>query len=182
MEKPKVVAVTETSEIYKKYPGQTSPQDVYIYWDTARNRLDCSYNAEIGNAVPMRVWEKKDLRWAIPLLKIGACNRLMNEIATAIAVTPEAASMSAIDEQVEELIGNLELDDSDDCLSVWDAGDYFALSNPADLGIKPSMTDREIATLADDLEEEALEHHEVDVLDGIERYIRREMEKMKEDE
>lgn len=51
--------------VFHQYPGQTKPQPAYLELDGG-GELSVSWNAEIGNAVPMSVWHRRDLRWEIP--------------------------------------------------------------------------------------------------------------------
>jgi hypothetical protein len=50
--------------LYKRYPGQSAPQQAYVELDERGNvTADCS--GEIGNAVPARVWHGRTRRFAV---------------------------------------------------------------------------------------------------------------------
>lgn len=55
----------QAAPVYHQYPRQTKPQDAYLELDGS-GELRVSWDAEIGNAMPMSVWHKRDLRWGIP--------------------------------------------------------------------------------------------------------------------
>jgi hypothetical protein len=76
--------ITETKSedaLYKRYPGQQSPQSCYLILDPSHRKLCCDYDGEIGNAVPMDVYHGLRLRWHIPLLTGSAADRLMRDVA-----------------------------------------------------------------------------------------------------
>jgi len=75
-----IKALTEKYELLCTYPGQTSPQGAYIELDTGTGEISAEYNPEIGNAVPMRVWNGITIRYGIPLLTDEAANSLMEEL------------------------------------------------------------------------------------------------------
>jgi hypothetical protein len=63
-----------------RYPGQIDQQGAYIELDTKTGELSADYNAEIGNAVPMRNWHGITRRYTIPALTATAANDVMVEI------------------------------------------------------------------------------------------------------
>lgn len=65
-------------ELYCSYDGQE--QDCMIELDLETGQLDASYNTEIGNAVPMHVWNGIVRRYRIPCLSSQGANRAMEAI------------------------------------------------------------------------------------------------------
>lgn len=65
-------------ELYCSYDGQE--QDCMIELDLESGVLDASYNPEIGNAVPSRVWHGVVRRYPIPCLSSQGANRAMEAI------------------------------------------------------------------------------------------------------
>lgn len=54
----------EIAPLYCRYPQQTNAQPAYVEMDEDGN-VSADYSGEIGNAVPMAVWHKRTLRWAV---------------------------------------------------------------------------------------------------------------------
>ena len=54
----------QTSPLYRQYPRQHQPQGAFIELDEY-GFISASYNPEIGNAVPMYVWQRRTLRFGI---------------------------------------------------------------------------------------------------------------------
>jgi hypothetical protein len=69
--------------LYHRYPGQTNPQPTHIEIDPETRTLSADWNAEIGNAVPARVWHGLVRRYALPspYLSQAAIKRIMEDIA-----------------------------------------------------------------------------------------------------
>ena len=65
-------------ELYCAYDGQE--QDCMIELDLETGVLDASYDPEIGNAVPMYVWDGIVRRYRIPCLSSQGANRAMEAI------------------------------------------------------------------------------------------------------
>ncbi|MFW6312573.1 MAG: hypothetical protein ACOC2N_01650, partial [Spirochaetota bacterium] len=51
--------------LYHQYDGQTTPQPAYLEL-TEDGEAWVDYSPEIGGAVPARVYDGRDQRWAIP--------------------------------------------------------------------------------------------------------------------
>ena len=54
----------DAAPLYKKYPSQIHEQDAFVEMDEY-GFISASYNPEIGNAVPMYVWQRRTLRFGI---------------------------------------------------------------------------------------------------------------------
>jgi hypothetical protein len=54
-----------TEHQYYRYPGQTNPQDVFLNIDTEKNKIWIAFNSEIGNAIPITVWNGQIRRYQI---------------------------------------------------------------------------------------------------------------------
>jgi len=72
--------IKTTSSIYRQYDGQCQPQPCYIEIDLERDTIEASYNAEIGNAVPMEVWHGLRRRYEIPCIFPATADELMAEL------------------------------------------------------------------------------------------------------
>lgn len=55
----------EVLPVYHHYEGQTEPQLAYLELDE-HGAVSVDWDGEIGNAMPMSVWHKRDLRWTLP--------------------------------------------------------------------------------------------------------------------
>lgn len=67
-------------ELLCHYPQQSAPQPCYVWLDTETGRMGAAYNAEIGNAVPFRVWHGIQRRWSIPALTADSANTLLETL------------------------------------------------------------------------------------------------------
>ena len=54
----------DAAPLYRKYPRQFHEQDAYVEMDEY-GFISASYNPEIGNAVPMDVYQRRTLRFGI---------------------------------------------------------------------------------------------------------------------
>jgi len=66
--------------LYYQYPGQSRPQPAYI--ELAEDgAVTAGWSGEIGNAMPMRVWNGRTLRWAVsPYLSGNELAELIDEL------------------------------------------------------------------------------------------------------
>ena len=67
-------------ELTCRYPRQSDYQDVYIALDLRDGEMWASYDAEIGNAVPLDVWHGHVRRYPIHTRSVQDANRLMREV------------------------------------------------------------------------------------------------------
>ena len=146
--------VEEPLELYRKYPRQANPQEVHIELDTEKRTVRTEYNAEIGNAVPMKVFDGKVIRWTYPNNQIPtmeSANAIMEELKPKLEVACDGD-----EEMVMEISMVVESSlEMEDLLIVWDAGDWLAPTTTEELCITPNTTDEEIEALATELLAEA---------------------------
>ena len=91
--------------LHAHYRGQYEPQPAYAEFNTRTGSLTAGWDGEIGNAVPMDVWEGELLRWPISYeLTEAEVNSLLDEIAEKIEWDAEEEEWSIpSDDYVEEL-------------------------------------------------------------------------------
>jgi hypothetical protein len=160
-----VVPVAEERALFRHYAGQHQPQPAYVQLDCETGKLTADYNGEIGNAVPFAVWHGLRLRWAIPPLKAGAANRLLEALVPIAEKIVAGFSREwdgsnhvgryteAADEAIEDAREVCrDFGGDDDAIQSWDAADWL-LDTPK--GLTAETTDEELAALAESLEAEA---------------------------
>lgn len=161
---------TSDTELYHQYQGQSSPQPCHVELDCGGGELKTDWNAEIGNAQTMDVYYGRTIQWTIPTgIKAGPANRLLAEIAPLAQLVLDGYSCEwdgsnnigelTDDAEVacEQIRGICDdIDDDDDCLKVWQAGDWFSGGGSFDytlqaeqLGITSETSDEAIAELAE---------------------------------
>ena len=81
----------DAAPLYRKYPGQIYEQGAFVEMDEC-GFISASYNPEIGNAVPMYVYQRRTLRFGITpylsgdkLADIVASEKITNLLATIYA-------------------------------------------------------------------------------------------------
>jgi hypothetical protein len=180
------------TSLHHRYAGQSEPQDCFVALNCESGRLYASHNTEIGNAVPFAVHHGHVQRWSIPALRDGAANDLLDELAP-IAERIVAGYVSRWDghnhvakftadatEAIDEIRAACEAvearDDSDDAVSVWDAGSWFGGVGSYDqqraaLGITATTTDEELDAIME-REEATASAEGVDILDGATKHLR----------
>lgn len=62
------------------YRGQTATQPCFVALNCQTGDLTAAYNPEVGDAVPMDVWNGHTLRWCIPALRGPAANVLLKSL------------------------------------------------------------------------------------------------------
>jgi hypothetical protein len=185
------IQITEVTgtEMYHRYPGQTSAQGCYVELDARNGHLTASYNAEIGNARPVEVYHGHVQRWSIPVLKSNAANALLEQIrpfAARVCAGYESEwngsnhvasfdidAQDAIDSIVFLCSGN----SPDDELEVWEASDWLygmgSLKTQREaLGIESTTTDEELGAIEQQLLEHA-ESDDVDKVEGLAEHLKR---------
>lgn len=166
--------------LYHWYSGQTEPQRCYLELDCDKATLRADWNSEIGNAVPMDVWNGRTRRYSIPCLNDDAANRLIEELlplAEQIVAGYELRwdghnqrghlSEDAQDAelQLERIVEEWDADESE-LVRVVDADDYFANSPPLDL-VTADTTDEEIKAIA----AKVLAESDCDIIEGLESVL-----------
>ena len=177
--------------LYRRYSGQTAPQDCYVSLDCQKGYLTADFNPEIGSGVPVAVYHGHVQRWSIPVLSADAANSLLEEIA------PFAERMVAGYERVWDGNNHVaafsdDADEADDAIislcdraradadehstvQVWDASEWFAgignaAAQCAALKITAETTDDELRAIETVAEKEAGDMG-VDVLNGVRRHM-----------
>jgi len=75
----KKLTIEKPSEhLYTRYPGQNSPQPIFLMLDCESGVLTAETNPEIGNAVTEAVWSGRILRYPLPSPYLSA--RAIGEI------------------------------------------------------------------------------------------------------
>jgi len=171
--------VAEDRALFCHYKGQPSPQPCYIELDCEERALSASYDGEIGNAIPFRVYHGRCIRWTIPCLTATAANALLEELAE------EAARICDGYDQVwdgHNHVGKLDDDaraasdtiqatceggswsDHEIISPPWHAGDWYEPVNVAvELKISAQTTDEELAEIVEREERAASDDgHEVE--------------------
>jgi hypothetical protein len=189
MESTAITIKPVTSSLYHRYPVQTSEQPVYVELDCAVGELTAETSGEIGNAVPMSVWHGHTQRWAIPVLKINAANKLLRELAPLAArvcagYAPHwdghnhvARFTTDADNALEEIEATCgALADDGDAMQVWQAADWYAaLGNTARqrtaLLIDATTTDA-MLDLIETQELASAKSNGIDGVDGLAKYLR----------
>lgn len=185
---PVTVEEVVGTELYHRYPRETSSQPCYVELDPARRILSASYSGEIGNARPAAVYHERVLRWRIPALRAKAANALLTTLAELAPVVCDGFEVvwdgsnqvghysTAARQAIEAIAAHCELErESDDVVAVWDADNWFAGMGSHDtqrreLGITAATTDDELANVAARARADA-RAEEVDVLEGLDRYL-----------
>jgi hypothetical protein len=192
-----VITITpvEGDELHHQYPGQTAPQPCYVQLVCETGALSASYDAEIGNAVPVGVWHQRVRRWTIPALTESAANALLEEIAPlaerVVAGYSERWDGSNhvgefdadADDAVEAIARLCDRDWSEgDVIAVWDAADYLGNVGSAEaqaraLKVTSTTTDDELDTIAEDVESEASPA----VVNGVRKHLGWLREQLRDD-
>ena len=116
--------------LYVHYDGQIQPQPAYVEFDTRTGDLTAGWDGEIGNGVPVDVWEGKRLRWPISYeLTETEVNSLLDEIAEQITWDAEEEEWSVpSDYDVEQLAYNATYNTSAayTARGIWEAADWYS--------------------------------------------------------
>jgi hypothetical protein len=173
----------DVAALYHRYPSQSQPQPVRLCLNLLTGDLYCEINGEIGNGVPIAIWDGRIRTWGIPQLRAAAANALMQAVAADAQrllagsevdrdgnggwrVTLDEAAQAAeweIGSACEASFG-----EHDSLLQVWDASDWYSglgdrSRQRQELGISSTTTDTELQAIVD--------NEEVDVLAGGLEYL-----------
>lgn len=145
--------------LYEQYPGQINPQDAYITVDPVDGEMLADYNPEIGNAVPMDVWNGLVKRIPIPnTLKGKYVHPYMEEVRIRIehACTGFESTWNGsnyvgywpnwtqdLDYELESVCQEWTQDEESN-VAVWDAADWFS---PAPPSVSADMTNTQISAI-----------------------------------
>lgn len=181
--------------LYCHYESQISPQPCYVELDCDNRTLSASYDAEIGPAVPVRVWHHRIIRFQIPCLTDEAVNDLLDEIAEDASAICEGYErvwdgnnhVGRFTEDADGLIQALNERcqgpwDERSTINVWHAGDWYEPVTDIDLceelGLTANTTDDELNEMAAAEEENA--EDEGFRLNGTEEYLRDIRDRLRE--
>ena len=178
----------DTDALYYRYSGQTRPQDCYVALDLETGRLWAGWDAQLGGGVPEREWNGVVQTWRIPALRASAANALLDELAddaqallsAAVVEYRDGNRRGVLDDDAQDAYWRIKdriehcIDDPTLPVHVWDAADFFAgLGDEQQqreyLQITSETTDAEL----DDLARSELEDGDVDVIEGLDDYLRR---------
>lgn len=160
-----VTPVEQRDALFRQYPTVHQPQDVYVSLNCDTKTLSAAYAGDIGNALPMHVYNRRTLRWRIPALTADAANALLAEVLP-FAETIVAGYACAwngeshvgrydddADAAVESVSRLIEAKDfTDQTIVAWDAADWFGAVGTYDaqcreLGITAATTDEDLAVI-----------------------------------
>lgn len=179
--------VSNVTELYCRYTGQTKRQPCFVELDCDEETLTARYNPEIGNAVPANVFHGRTIRWSIPCLSASAANVLLDELrADAEAILAGYSeewdgnnnvgrlneSATAAEERIQDRCDRL---DETDALRVCNACDWFTSdTDTADaFGITADTSDDELDAIVERAQADARNNGEIDLIDGCEKHFAR---------
>lgn len=152
--------------LYHRYPGQTNPQPAYLCINPRLNEMYVEWDGEIGNAMPMDVWDGRRYRWEINSALTGAAvDQLLADVlplaerfsAGHTRVWDGSKDRSHLTDDAHE--ADLEIEnrcagepDHSDLVQVWSV-DQYLLNVTSD--VTAETTDEEIARMAADIESDA---------------------------
>lgn len=203
-EKPvKIIECTKPAELYRRYPGQTSPQNCYIELDLRNRTLLADYDSEVGGAVPISVYHGFERRYPIPVLTSAAANDLMQQIRPLAerilsdweeewdgnnmkAVLGDDAQ--AAEAEIENTLGvdssepNAGFDDSE-LVTAWGVDGAISGSEVEDYGITADTSDERLEEIAEDIRTQLADcspSGEAIVDDEVLQYLVRERDELAE--
>lgn len=181
------ITISEVSDLYLRYRGQTSQQPCYVQLDCESETLSAEVDTAIGPGTPVRVWHGRAIRWSIPALTESAAEGLLEEIlplAQRIIDGYECrwdgrnhvGRLTEDAQEADEAIRDLcDRDWSEgEVLSVWEASDWYAQCGGGEeylascLGITAETTDEELSAIVEHEQDEASPAR----IEGIERFMR----------
>lgn len=154
-----IVRVPHPTALFHRYPGEQQEQDCFLALDLETGRLECDWNGEIGNGVPMSVHHRRALRWTIPTLTDVSANELMDKVAP---LAQRILDGSSVEWDGNNNVGRLNADAEDaddeirditegwgeepDLVHSWSAFDWYSEGDdPApELGLTADTTDGQL--------------------------------------
>lgn len=192
----------EAKDLHCKYQGQSDQQRVYLEINPENDTMTMWFDGEIGNAVPVAVYNGRILRCYFPTNYIprdpNEFMRVRSEEIDAIIsghsvewdgsnhvgkLTDEAQ------ETLDKLRDEIECMNDDEGLKIWDAEEWLSGCRMhkrgegiayADCGITPDTTDDELNKLAEKLESETTPG-ECDMIDGVLEYLTAERDMLRDE-
>lgn len=185
------ISIETTTNLYHRFPGQTSAQPCYVSLDPASGALSTDWSGQVGAGVPEAVWHHRVLRWKIPALRESAQAALLAKLVPLAEricaghsvewdgsnnvgrLTDDAA---AANQEAALLCSSYSYENSDSELVVWEASDWYASlgsheAQAEHLGIAATTSDEQLDAIArEQLEEASAEG--VAELENLERHLR----------
>lgn len=184
-----ITALTEVDELLCHYPGQTSPQDCFLELDPKEGTVRCGYSGEVGNAVPVAVYNRRILRWRIPVLRDTAANRLMADLVPLFVRIVDgydtewngSDTVGVLDEDAQKAMDAVIVACDTDwpetaIVQVSDAADWYAAlgsrtAQAAHLGITSETTDDQLAAIVETEETAAKNWATPVILREVSKYL-----------
>jgi len=180
------ISTTKDDELYYKYGGQISRQNVDLILNLEERILKAEIDYNIGNSIDGRQYHGLDLTWTIPPLKIKSLKELMNRIKELCIVILNDSEVrhdgsnfrgylgddaQEANDQIQNIIDDFEGYEWE----VWEAGDWFSQDSDFEenSGISRTTTDFELEKMAEKLESEARDDHDIgleNTIDYLENY------------
>ena len=153
-------------QLFEQYAGQTKPQRAYIALDLRDGTMTAGYNPEIGNAIPMDVWQGLIRRWYMPPFAAETANRIMQDMAELAQRVLDGAEIlwdgngsnmigrltddaqAAVKEIGQELDLSAVDDEDDICFDPMLGGDWFGDALRQD--VRATTTDADLEQMVDD--------------------------------
>jgi len=189
----RIIECTETDELYRHYARENQPQPAYIELDLRDGSMLATYNVEVDNSVPPAVRYRLKRRYDIPVLTSKAANRVMREIAPlaerVLADHEEGWNGSnhvaflgddaiAAEEELEKRLALGEHWDESDLLTVWDVDSAVNGEEADEYGITADTTDERL----DEIAAEITRDMGVDVVNGLDGYLRQVRDELAEED
>lgn len=129
----------DPAPLYERYRGQNNAQPAYVELDED-GEVSAYSSGEVGNGVPMRVWNRRSLRCPVPAsikgsalasLLQGEALPLLERIHAGHSVEWDGSNrVGLLDSDAVIARDHLDalfdsLDEDADCVSVWDVGDWL---------------------------------------------------------
>lgn len=181
------------SALYHRYYGQLSPQFCYLEVDPQERSIKCSWNGEVGNSVPINVWNRCILRFHIPCITKTSANKMMNDsrvqslvedICNGHSIEWDGSNnIGVLTGKAEWLVYTLEtLFDNDlyfdetNLVQVCDAAEYLSPLGDdeqqcVNLGLTLDMTSDDLFDLATDIEDEAFANG-IHIIENLDNYLK----------
>lgn len=194
-----IAHVSSESGLYHRYAVQNNAQPCFVSLNCKTGVLSADWRGEIGNAVPMHVYQGHELRWSIPCLRASVVNALLDELSPLAEVVVRGYSgawennnyVANYDQKAEEAMEQIEfiLDRKDfegDTVRIWSADEWFGgyggfEKRAIELGITAESSDEELELLADKEENSAIAEAECDKVEGVLEHFQWIRSKLKEE-
>lgn len=168
MTKLQTTLTTSDDELYMRYEGQSGPQEVRLTLNLDTGELSAAYWPEIGPSKSMRAFNRRDIEWSIPPLKVHALKALFDQVSTDAQTILDDSTVQWDGNNMSGELGNdAELSDvriestvsggwsSADVYEVWEAASYLEPCFPDEFDITAKTTDEQLEEKASEIVNEA---------------------------